>query len=302
MIADTNRPLSAALTMITGMFIIGFIDNFVAVVSGTVGLWQFHLMRTILMMPLIWGLSRMGLGAFWPKSWVPVLGRSFLLAASMFLYFGALGFMSIAQAVAGLFTSPIFILLIHVFFMGQRVGPWRILAVLMGFAGVLLVLQPGGEGTSVWMLMPVAAGVLYAISAIATRSWCEGESTVALLAGAMGMLGALGGVALVVVEFLGLESVPGSAGFMTRGWVWPVWEIAPVMLLQAVGSMVGVFFLIRAYQLDEASFVSVFEYSLMIFGPLFGLLLFNQPLGLWQVLGIAMIATSGVIIAIRSER
>lgn len=302
MIADTHRPHSAALMMITGMFVIGFTDNFVSVVSDTIGLWQFHLIRSALMLPMIWTMSQLGWGKFWPKRWGPVLARSLMLATSMMLYFGALGFLSIAQAVAGLFTSPIFILLIHVLFMGQRVGPWRISAVLLGFAGVLMVLQPAAEGASLWLLMPVAGGLFYAVSAIGTRSWCEGESTLALLAGGMAMLGIMGGLALIVIELLGLESATGAAGFMTRGWVWPIWDISHWMILMAVGAIAGVFFLIRAYQMEDPGFVSVFEYSLMIFGPMFGWLLFGQPVEPWQMVGIAMITVSGLIIAVRSER
>ena len=58
---------------------------------------------------------------------------------------------------------------------------------------------------------------------------------------------------------------------------------------------------IKAYQLGEPSYVSVFEYSVMIFGPLFAWLAFGQPVGGWQVLGILFIASAGIMIALRSR-
>ncbi|MGI9391020.1 MAG: EamA family transporter, partial [Boseongicola sp.] len=89
--------------------------------------------------------------------------------------------------------------------------------------------------------------------------------------------------------------------FFTRPWVWPMWDALPLILLQAIGSVCGVFMIIKAYQLGEPSYVSVFEYSVMIFGPLFAWLAFGQPVGGWQVLGIVFIASAGIIIALRSR-
>jgi drug/metabolite transporter (DMT)-like permease len=79
-----------------------------------------------------------------------------------------------------------------------------------------------------------------------------------------------------------------------------VLEVWPLIWLQGFGSLAGVWCIIKAYQLGEAGFVSVFEYSVMIFGPFFAWWLFGQPVGLWQAVGIALIASAGIIIAIRS--
>lgn len=292
-----NRPLGAALSMLSAMVVIGFIDNFIAVISEAMGLWQFVVMRSVLMLPLLIIMARIGFGTLRPRRWVPVLGRATALATSMFLYFGALGLMPISQALAGLFTSPIFVLLINVVVQGQRIGPFRILAVACGFVGILLVLQPDTERFSPVMLMPVAAGFFYAISAIATRSWCAGESALALLGANMIMLGGLAGMVLV-----GL-SLGGGSGteYLTRPWVWPVQDALPWVVLQAVGSLGGVFLIIRAYQMDEPANVAVFEYSVMIFAPAMAWVMFGQTLGLWQGVGIGLIVLAGTVIALRSR-
>lgn len=292
-----NRPIAAAISMLSAMCIIGFIDNFVTVISQSLGLWQLHAMRSTFMAPLLVAMSLLGLGVMRPNNWRPVLARAVVLSTSMMLYFGSLGLMPIAQALAGLFTSPIFVLLINVLVMGQRIGRWRILAVFVGFAGILLVLQPGGDGFSLWMVMPVAAGFFYAISAIATRSWCAGESALSLLTMNMLVLGVIGGVMSVVL------TSSGWAGdtFLSRGWTWSFADALPWIALQAVGSVIGVFLIIRAYQMDEPTNVAVFEYSIMVFAPFFAWILFAQNLGLLEGVGIAMIVSSGLIIALRSR-
>lgn len=294
--AAPNRTLAAAGVMLVAMIIIGFIDNYVAAIAAEIGLWQFQVMRTLLMFPMLFAMSWAGLGTLRPHSILRVGGRSAFAGIAMMCYFGGLGFMPIAQALAGLFTSPIFILLITWGLMGHSIGPWRILAVVMGFLGILMVLQPDTEAFSLWTLLPVAGGLFYAVSVIATRSWCEGESTMAMLLGVMlfqCIFSAVMALGLVVLD------IP-ETGFLTRRWVWPLVEVWPLLWLQAVGSLAGVWCIIKAYQMGEAGLVSVFEYSVMIFGPFFAWWLFAQPVGPWQAIGIGLIASAGVIIALRS--
>lgn len=292
----TNRPLIAALSMTAAMAVIGLIDNFVGQIAAQISVWQFLFLRALMMFPFLILMSAAGLGVLRARRWRPVLARSVMITCAMMLYFGALGLMPIAQAVAGLFTSPIWVLVINVLFMGRRIGPFRIAAVFIGFAGVLLVLQPGGAGFGPAMLMPVAAGMFYAVSSIATRSWCAGESALTLLGVNMAMMGLVG--ALVMMA-LGFGDGQGQS-FLTRAPTWVIVPVLPFVLLQAVGSLVGVFLIIRAYQLDEPSNVAVFEYAALIFAPLFAWILFEQGLAPLQFLGIAMIAGAGVIIALRS--
>lgn len=296
-----NSAMMAAVLMICAMLIIGVIDNFIPNVAREIGLWQFHFVRALIALPLVASLSLIGLGGLRPNRLWAVAARSLLVAVSMLFYFSALALMPIAQALAGLFTSPIFILLITALVMRQHIGPWRVLAVAVGFAGILCVLQPDPDNFSFRVLIPVAAGFFYALGAISTRSLCAGESTVALLLGMWVALGGFGALGLIGLGLFPVETVPGPDGFVTRGWVWPMWQSAPWVGVQVIGSIAGVFLIIKAYQLGEPSYVAVFEYSVMIFGPLFAWVAFGQPVTGWQAVGIALIACAGAIIAVRSK-
>ena len=142
------RPMAAALSMVAAMCIIGAIDIYVVVIAQTISIWQFFVVRTLLSLPLILAASWLGWGSLRPQRLGTLVVRSGLIALGMFCYFGALAFMPIAMALAGLFTSPIFVLLITVFGLGLRIGPWRILAVTIGFVGILVVLGPEGRDPS----------------------------------------------------------------------------------------------------------------------------------------------------------
>lgn len=296
-----NRPMAAALCMIGAMVLLGFVDNYVATIAKKVSVWQFLTVRALMAVPLIWVLSRLGLGTMRPLRLWAVLVRSTLIAIGMMLYFGSLAFMPIAQSLAGLFTSPIFVLLISVAVLRQKIGPWRVLAVAIGFTGILLVLglQQGAPG---WvMLMPVAGGLFYAIGSLATRILCADESTLSMLTGIMCVQGLIGGCVLIGLSIINPAVPEGADGFLLRGWVWPITSVFPYIVMQAVLSVFGVFLLIRAYQWGEASQVSVLEYSIMIFGPFFGWLLMGQAITPTMIAGIVLIMIAGGIIALRSK-
>jgi drug/metabolite transporter (DMT)-like permease len=299
-IAPQTRPMAAALSMVTAMCIIGAIDIYVVVIAQTISVWQFFVVRMVLMLPMVVLASALGFGTLRVRNAKAVVLRSLLIALGMVCYFGALAFMPIAMALAGLFTSPIFVLLFTAYGLGQRIGPWRILAVAIGFAGILVVLGPSGTALGWIIALPILGGVLYAVGVVATRAFCAGESTLALLLGIFLAQGALSGLVLGVLTVLQPDMGTGGMAFLTRGWVWPMTDALPLVMLQAVGAFFGVGLLNRAYQLGEASHVAVFEYSIMIFGPFFGWVLLSQPITALEGVGIVLIASAGIIIALRS--
>ncbi len=301
MSVSQNRPMAAAGSMIASMAIIGVIDIWVAVIAETISVWQFLVIRMVLAVPVVLLLSAIGFGSVFPKNFAAVAIRSGLIATGMFCYFGALAFMPIAMALAGLFTSPIFVLIATAYGLRQRIGPWRILAVAMGFVGILIVLGPSGGALGWIMVLPVAGGLLYACGVVATRAFCEGEETLTLLIGIFLAQGALGSVVLVGITILQPEVGEGGMAFLTRGWVWPLDAVWPYLFVQVFGSVLGVGLLNKAYQLGEASHVAVFEYTIMVSGPLAAWVFLDQTIGTSQIFGIAFVVLAGVIIAIRSR-
>ena len=302
MLPPPDRTLTAAGMILIYATVIGFGDNFVRVVAAEGGLWQFHATRTamalglvaLLMRPLGLRLKPVRLGA--------VVARSTIHGISMLIYFGCLAFLPVAQVAAGLFTAPIFVLLISRFAYGHHIGPVRIAAVAVGFVGVILVLGPSAmSGASVAALLPVAAGALYALGNIATREWCAGESAETLLVAFFVALGGLGLAGLAVLAVVPLAVPEGAAGFVQRGWVWPSGTFLFWTFVQAAGSLLGVGLMIRAYQIAAASRVSVFEYIILPASALWGWLIWGEVLLLSAGVGMGLIALAGAMIALRAR-
>ena len=296
----TDAKLST-LYVLCAMFVLGVIDNLIVLVSDVSSLWLFHLGRSGAALPLIALLRMMGFGTLRARRPWRVLARNFFTATALLIYFGCLALLPIGVVVAGLFTAPIFVLVFSVLFRGQSVGVWRWAAVGIGFGGALLVVWPEDGGLTGLSVLPILAGVFYAIGAIGTRAWCEGEDAFAMTFAFFGIIGVYGAIGLAVLTLLPISADAGAAGWLQRGYVAPDLIMVAVTLAQAIGSIIGVVLLTRAYQCGEASYVAINEYALIVFASLFAWLFWGQTLGTMALIGIAMIIASGTIIALRSR-
>ncbi|UWR13146.1 DMT family transporter [Sulfitobacter mediterraneus] len=279
------------------MAALGLTDNFVPHISERGSLWQFHLVRSVMAFVVLGAVVAFGFGSLRTKRPVAVLGRSLFQAGAMLIYFGCLSVLPIGVVVAGLFTSPLFVVLISILFQGKSVGLFRWTAVVIGFVGALMVIRPDPSALDPISFLPIVAGLLYAIGAVATRAWCEGESTLTLTAGFFGMLGVFGLIGVFVVSG---EAPAGHDGFVLRSWGPLDAEMLFWFAVQAVGSLIGIGLIFRGYLLGEASHVAVFEYSLLVFASFWAWVLWDQTVPVLGLFGMVLIALAGSIIALRS--
>jgi drug/metabolite transporter (DMT)-like permease len=204
--------------MLVATALMGLADNFVVIIARTAGLWQFQVTRSAIALTLILALARWQGWRVVPRCLSRVAARSLVMSTSLILYFAALSLMPVAQAVAGLFTAPLFMLLLSAAFFGRRIGPVPIAAVVAGFAGLMLVIRPETGGMQWLSLLPVVAGLIYALGQLATREWCEGEGAATLLVGFFVAMGLWGLVGLAVLGLWQPEVPPGPEGFSFRLW------------------------------------------------------------------------------------
>ena len=105
-----------AFLLVVGISIFGFSDSLTILVSDAVGVGQFHFSRSLLVAVMILAFGKLMGFSVIPKRWKAVLARTFFMVTAIFLYFSVLPLMPIAEAGAGLFTSPIFVLLFSAIF------------------------------------------------------------------------------------------------------------------------------------------------------------------------------------------
>ena len=167
-----NKNINGGLLIALGMLILAIADNYVRLISKDIGLWQFHLIRSLIAVPAMILFANCRSYDFWPKNLKLVALRTAILVLAMFIYFGSLAFFPISQVAAGLFTSPIFVIIFSVLFLGERLYFSRIVAVFLGTVGIFIVLGINVLDLSFLSFIPIASGAFYALASLALRRWC----------------------------------------------------------------------------------------------------------------------------------
>lgn len=277
-------------------------DGLVKIVSDQVSVWQLVFLRSLIAVPMIALLATFARssGVSRPRrpGWVAL--RSLLLVGMWIIVYLALTRLTLPVVSAGLYTAPVLISLLVALRPGRALARMELVGVTLGFAGVLVLLRPGGSAFSPMMLLPVGGAVLYALAALITASRCRAESPL-IMALAMHMLFLIvGSVGLAVVPSFAATRVsdPGLA-FITTGWhaitmTSAVW-IGPLLAGLAAIAVAASVAMARAYQMAPAPLVAVGDYSYLVFSGFWSLMLFGQVPDVLAIVGMALIALAGVV-------
>ncbi len=299
---QSSSVLKGAVLIVAAMALIGLIDNFVKYIATYSGVWQFHFFRTLIAVPAIVLFCVISKRSIWPSRPMLVVIRSLSMATSIILYFGSLSLLPISMAGAGLFSSPLFLVVFSALLFANPVGTWRISAVALGFFGVVMVLQPDPSEIGVMTFLPVVSGALYALAQLITRHYLANENTSAVLLGFFLALGLLGVLGMVVLAFIDIpDAWLEFAPFFFSGWRPLTVEFFFWTTIQALGSLIAVAGLIRGYQIADPTFVGVFEYSFLIFAGFWGWVIWDEFPNPAGMVGIAAIILAGTLITVRTR-
>ena len=300
--ANISPASQGAILLVVGISIFGFSDNLTMLVSDDVGVGQFHFSRSLFAVFMVALLGKLlGLSII-PKLWKPVLIRTFFMVVAIFLYFSVLPMIPIAEAGAGLFTSPIFVLLFSVIFLKERIGWQRISAVIAGSCGVLLVLRPAGEGFSLYHLLPVLSGASYALGSIITFRHLSDESPLAILMSFIVAIGLCGGIfATGLTVFPVSEELITQAPFLYKGWQAVDSQFWIWMGVIAAGACLALSMMTRAYQIAQTSYAAIYEYAYLISVGIFSWAFWGVIPGMLSIAGIGLIIFAGILIVLAQQ-
>jgi drug/metabolite transporter (DMT)-like permease len=202
----------------------------------------------------------------------------------------------IAQTAAGFFTAPIWVALISAAFFGESIGPRRILGVLIGFAGVCLVLEIGTRPLQPMALVAVAGGASWALNVIWVRRYCAAESAVCLAVWQFLVLFAAGlaGMALAPVLALAVAAVPGTE-FATMPWQPVAWGTAGAVFLIGLAGITATGCMAQGYRMGASSVMGLFDFSFLVWAPLFAWLIWGDVVRPGMGLGMVLIMVAGAL-------
>lgn len=294
------------LALILGIAIFSIQDVILKLLSGEYPLHQAMVLRSLTALPfhvaIVWWFDGR-LSTITTPGWWKMLARGLLNFVAYTAYYLGLAYVPMADAVALFFTSPLFITLAAVLFLGERVRLVTALALAAGFGGVLMVVKPGGAGFDLAAFLPIIGALGYAISMVVARPLGRTES-----AAAMAFWGNICFLicALILSAIYGSGAYAGashpSLAFMTRGWVVP--GLTDLLLMSGCGliAAVGLTLLTFAYRVAPAATVAPFEYSFMFWAVLWGWLFWSDFPDYLGWIGIAVIVAAGMVVIRLGDR
>lgn len=247
---------------------------------------QILFIRNLIALPIAAAIAwRIG-GATALRSHRPVahLVRGAIWVGAAVTFFTGLSLLGLAEATVLIFAAPVFITALSALVLKEHVGWRRWLAVLVGFAGVLIVVRPGSSTFQAASLYPVATAFLYAALMISAR-WVDARESVWTL-----MLYLTGAGALI------------SALAMPFTWVPVRMEDLWLFVGIALFGTAGITLITQAFRLAPAAVVAPFDYTALIWATLMGWLFWNEIPDAMTYLGAAVIIASGVFIVWRESR
>ena len=235
--------------------------------------------------------------------------RCVMLVTANLTFFTALAVLTLAEATAIFFIGPLLITLLSIPVLGEKVGPLRLGAVIVGFVGVVIMTRPWqrGEAREVSLLiylLPIIAAMTYAITQVLTRKLGKLTRASVLAAYLQGMF---------IIVSLGFWGVAGdgryiegveneSLIFLLRAWVWPEGRDLFLFALLGFNSAIVAYTLSQAYRQADAAIVAPFEYLGLPLAVFWGWYMFGDLPDQVVTAGILLILGSGLFVFLRERQ
>lgn len=304
---ETNRPLVGIFFIVFGMSCITVNDLLVKLLSDRYSLHQIVFIRSL------FGISFSLLMVQFEGGWSILKTsrpgrhalRGGLIVVTNITFFMAIAAMPIGEATAIFFVAPLMISLLSIPMLGERVGPRRLIAVVIGFCGVLVMMRPGTESAGILTaLMPVAAALTYALFQLMTRQLGGQAKASAMAVYVQGMF-------LIVAIAIGAVVGDGryahhfenpSLVFLFRPWIWPLAEDYALFAGLGVISAIIAYALSQAYRSAAAATVAPFEYVALPLATMWGYLIWHDVPDMRAWSGMALILGAGLYVLARERR
>ncbi|MGI9514398.1 MAG: DMT family transporter [Anderseniella sp.] len=246
--------------------------------------WRFGIQALLILPFLLW---MRGARSFLPNRIGLNVIRAVLMAGAVTVFFTALRWMPVPDAIAVFFVEPLILTIMSAVFLKEHIGWRRRCAVAVGFIGALIVIQPSYEVFGAVSLLPVLTAFLFATYLLLTKKLAATEDplTMQFFSGVIGFV------------FLALIAGTGTAaGISILAIVWP----SPVqwVMLAGVGVIATIchLMIVHAFKRAPASVLAPFQYLEIVSATILSYLVFQDVPNAWKWLGISIIISSGLYV------
>ena len=303
MSTPNNNPKGIIL-ILTGMALFSIQDSLIKFVFEEASLYELYFGRTLTALILLLVFLKVKSQKLILKTHYPLLTtlRVICFFFGFSFFYISLTFMSLAMANALFFSSPFFISILAIIFLGEKVGIRRWLAIFVGFIGVYIVLNPDFNDFNYMKLAPVACALCYAISMTITKITSDKDNVYTQMSHLY--FGAIG-ISILFFIFTGKGQFNAFSDptfqFIFREWFSNPIYAWPYIIAMGFVAAVSFYCVFSAYSVASPSVVSLFEYSLIIWAIIIGYILFNDVPTIRTFVGVALIIGAGVYIYLREK-
>lgn len=218
------------------------------------------------------------------KLWLHVV-RALCGVVIFFMMINGFRQLGLALSYTLIFVGPFFATLLSIVFLKDRVGAYRWLSMLGGFIGILVVLRPGLEQPDPAALGVLFAALLFAVATIIARKIGEDEPLLAF-----SLFGSI-----ISLQVYGVATFWDGEAMIPKGIQWA--QFAMIAIVHVGGSLLTS----RAFSMTETALVAPFHYIQLLWGTLFGIVIFSTVPDFWTALGASFVVMSGLFLIYREH-
>ncbi|MFN8442489.1 MAG: DMT family transporter [Caldilineaceae bacterium] len=303
-VAVESKPWQGIGFVLLGVILFSIQDVIVKQISGNYPVHEIVWFRSVVALLLL--LAAVRFSGNWAQLRTKRLGkqmvRGFLMLLSYITYYLAIAALPLADAIALYFVAPLFVTVLSVLILRERIGQRQWLALACGFVGMLVILRPGTAVFQPIALMSLLAALTYAGSIILNRQLSTTESGMSLaIYATLVYLVVTALVGLIWGRGVAIESHHPSLQFLARAWILPNFTDAVLISITGLIAAIGFFALAQAYRLAEATTVAPFEYVMLLMGVIWGFVFWHEVPDLFAVVGMLLVVSSGIILLPRRK-
>ena len=298
-----NNPKGIILILL-GMMIFSVQDSIMKYIYNFVSLYEVYLIRTLVSFVVILLFLKIAKKPIIFKTQYPLLTycRVILFFFGFSSFYISLTVMPLVTATALFFVTPFLITIFAKFFLKEQIGPRRWLAVIIGFAGVYIILNPNFSNFDYLSLTPIFCAFCYSLSMIIIKKTSEKDSvytqTFTFYIGAI--------IISLIFYFIIGDGQYNTTDhpafqFIFREWFTSLETSMLIMIATGLTASVAFLLLFTAYRIASPAVISPFEYSIIIWSSLSGWFFFNEIPDLKTIIGIFLIVCGGIYIFFREK-